>query len=203
MRLLKYVRNCEQHFSHSDPDYSTSRLIVTGLVRFCCTFRQNKLKRVKFIRKILHFPLIPSSTSFYLLQANREREREKELFLLRKNTADSFVTYYTTYAQETSDGSLLLWLKISELWLILTEYFSIFFYFEKKRKKAYEITLLSVCHFLCASQPNFLGSLWDHFAVCVSANHLLYSFSMLSVSYRRQEGHYLFPELLVFLEEDN
>jgi hypothetical protein len=34
-----------------------SGLTVTGLVMFYCTFRYNKLKRAKFIRKILHFLL--------------------------------------------------------------------------------------------------------------------------------------------------
>jgi hypothetical protein len=37
MCLLKYVLNCEVHFSYLDPDYPTSRLTVTGLARVYCT----------------------------------------------------------------------------------------------------------------------------------------------------------------------
>jgi hypothetical protein len=36
--LLKYVLNCEQHFSFFGLDYSTSGLTVTGLSRFYCIY---------------------------------------------------------------------------------------------------------------------------------------------------------------------
>jgi hypothetical protein len=54
MRLLKYVLQCEQHFSYFDPDYPISRLIVTELSTVYCILNMKAARSSKTLITMYH-----------------------------------------------------------------------------------------------------------------------------------------------------
>jgi hypothetical protein len=68
------------------------------------------------------------------------------------------------------------------IWLWVLSLFSLIFLVWKKRTLMRLLCCLSVYPYMSISYFFLLGSLWYHFAVCVSRT-LVFSFSMLSVSY--------------------